>query len=215
MSATQLDATSNIPGTFAYSPPVGTVLGAGTHSLAVIFTPTDTTDFTTASADTTIVVAQAMLTIAWPDPAGIGYGMALSATQLDATVSVPGTFAYTPASGTVLGAGTHTLSATFTPTDATDYATATAGVTIVVAQAAPTIIWASPAGIVFGTARSSAQLDATASVAGGFSYSPAAGDIPGAGVQTLSVTFTPVEQQGLLVGQGDDDDPRGQNDADR
>ncbi len=195
LSATQLDATSNIPGTFAYSPPVGTVLGAGTHSLAVIFTPTDTTDFTTASADTTIVVAQAMLTIAWPDPAGIGYGMALSATQLDATASVPGTFAYTPASGTVLGAGTHTLSATFTPTDATDYATATAGVTIVVAQAAPTIIWASPAGIVFGTALSSAQLDATASVAGGFSYSPAAGDIPGAGVQTLSVTFTPVDSR--------------------
>ena len=38
-------------------------------------------------------------------PAAITYGTALGATQLDATASVAGTFAYTPASGTVLEAG--------------------------------------------------------------------------------------------------------------
>jgi hypothetical protein len=59
--------------------------------------------------------------ITWATPAAITYGTALSATQLDATASVPGTFAYTPPSGTVLAAGTQTLSATFTPSDATDY----------------------------------------------------------------------------------------------
>jgi large repetitive protein len=45
---------------------------------------------------------------------------------------VPGTFVYSPAAGTVLAAGTQTLSVTFTPNDATDYATATATVTITV-----------------------------------------------------------------------------------
>ena len=50
-----------------------------------------------------------------------------SATQLNATASVPGTFVYTPAAGTVLNAGAaQTLSVTFTPTDAANYTTATA-----------------------------------------------------------------------------------------
>ncbi len=69
------------------------------------FTPTDTTDYKTATADTTIVVAQATPTITWAAPASIVYGTALSATQLDATANVPGTFAYSPAAGTVPGAG--------------------------------------------------------------------------------------------------------------
>jgi Abnormal spindle-like microcephaly-assoc'd, ASPM-SPD-2-Hydin len=71
-------------------------------------------------------------TITWPTPAPITYGTALSATQLDATASVPGTFAYTPAAGTVPPAGTDTLSVTFTPTDTTTYNSATASVSLVV-----------------------------------------------------------------------------------
>src|SRR6185503_12512722 len=56
--------------------------------------------------------------ITWPAPAPIVVGTALSATQLNATTTVAGTFAYTPASGTVLPLGTgQTLSVTFTPTD--------------------------------------------------------------------------------------------------
>ena len=41
-------------------------------------------------------------TITWATPAAITYGTALSATQLNATSSVAGTFVYTPASGTIL-----------------------------------------------------------------------------------------------------------------
>ena len=68
-------------------------------------------------------------TITWATPADITYGTALGATQLNATASVPGTFVYTPAAGTVLNAGAaQTLSVTFTPTDAANYTTATATV---------------------------------------------------------------------------------------
>ena len=38
---------------------------------------------------------------------------------------IPGGFAYTPAAGVILNAGTQTLSVTFTPTDTTDYSYAT------------------------------------------------------------------------------------------
>jgi hypothetical protein len=95
----------------------------------------------------TIDVAKATPAITWPTPAGITYGTALSATQLNATSPVAGTFVYTPA----LGRGAErrdgqTLSVTFTPTDAVNYTTATASVTIDVAKATPTITWATPRG---------------------------------------------------------------------
>ena len=132
--------------------------------------------------------------ITWATPAAITYGTALTAAQLDATASVPGTFAYTPIAGTVLPPGSQTLSVTFTPNDTTDYTTTTATVTLTVNQVKPTITWATPAAITAGTPLGTAQLDATAaSLAGTFLYNPAAGTVLPAGSQTLSVTFTPTD----------------------
>ena len=62
-------------------------------------------------------------------------GTALSTTQLNATVTgVTGTFAYTPAEGTILDAGTQTLSVTFTPANA-NYASSTKTVSLTVTPA--------------------------------------------------------------------------------
>ena len=142
--------------------------------------------------------------ITWATPAAITQGTALSAAQLDATASVPGTFSYSPALGTVLSAGTNTLAATFRPTDTTDYTTATATVSLVVnaapppVQLVPVITWAAPAPIIYGTGLSSQQLNATASyngivVPGAFTYSPAIGTVlqHGPPSAVLSCTFTP------------------------
>ena len=108
---------------------------------------------------------------------------------------MPGKFTYTPAAGTKLDAGDgQTLSVMFTPTDTTDYNKTSDAVTINVAQATPTITWFNPTGISYGTALSGTQLDATASVAGTLTYTPAAGTILNAGNgQTLSVSFTPTD----------------------
>ena len=60
--------------------------------------------------------------ITWATPADIVYGTALSATQLNATADVAGSFIYTPAAGAKLNAGANqTLSVTFTPTDTANY----------------------------------------------------------------------------------------------
>src|SRR5579862_502279 len=157
------------------------------------FTPTDTANYTTATKTVTLTVTQAAPVITWNNPASIVYGTALSATQLDATASVPGTLVYTPAAGSVPAAGTDTLSVTFTPTDTTNYTTATKTVQITVTQAAPVITWSNPANITYGTALSATQLNATASVPCVFVYSPTSGNIPAAGTDTLSVTFTPTD----------------------
>ena len=136
---------------------------------------------------------QATPTVTWATPASIPYGTALSATQLNATASVAGSFVYTPATGAVLSAGTQTLSVTFTPTDATNYATVTSTIQLVVTRVTPTITWAAPAAITYGTALGAMQLNATAGVAGTFVYTPAAGTVLSAGNQTLSTTFTPTD----------------------
>src|SRR5205823_5629947 len=191
--ATQLNATASAPGTLAYTPALGTVLDAGTHALSVTFTPTDAANYAPATATVTITVLKASSTITWPAPADITYGTALSATQLNATASAPGTLAYTPALGTVLDAGSHELMVTFTPTNAANYAPATATVTLTVLKASSTITWPAPADISYGTALSATQLNATASAPGTLAYTPALGTVLDAGTQAVSVTFTPTD----------------------
>ena len=143
-------------------------------------------------ASTSSTSSQAVLQ--WNTPAAISYGTALGSTQLDAAANVQGTFTYSPASGTVLTAGTHTLTATFTPADPSSASQATVTTTITVNKATPTITWASPAAVTVGTALSSTQLNATSNVAGTLVYSPAAGAAMSTpGNQTLSVTFTPTD----------------------
>jgi hypothetical protein len=130
LNATQLNATTNVVGTFVYTPSFGTVLAAGLQTLSVTFLPTNTAIYNTVTTTTSLMVNKATPTITWATPAGITYGTVLSATQLDATASVSGTFAYTPAAGTELAVGSLTLSVTFTPTDTTNYNTATGSVTL-------------------------------------------------------------------------------------
>ena len=132
-------------------------------------------------------------TITWSAPAAIAYGTALSTAQLNAVASVPGAFTYTPAPGTILGAGSTTLSANFTPSDTTKYTAASAAVNLTVTPAKPTITWAAPASVVAGTALSSTQLNAKASVPGSFTYTPAAGTTLTAGTTQLTAAFTPAD----------------------
>ena len=194
LSSNQLNATANVPGTFVYNPPAGTLLGVGnSQTLSVTFTPADTADYSNATNTVTINVQQATPVITWPPPAAISYGTALSSSQLNATANVQGAFVYNPPAGTLLGVGnSQTLSVSFTPSDTTDYSNATAIVTINVLQATPIITWAAPAPITYGTALSSSQLNATANVPGTFVYNPPLYTLLGVGNnQILSVTFTP------------------------
>ncbi len=98
------------------------------------------------------VIFQQAPPITWATPANIVYGTALSATQLDATSTLPGTYVYTPAAGTVLGTGKQTLNVVFTPTDTVDYSTATASVTLTVVPGTPTITITSSANPIFMSA---------------------------------------------------------------
>jgi hypothetical protein len=75
-----------------------------------------------------VTASLATTTVSWSTPTAITYGTALSATQLDAALSyngasVAGGCTYSPGVGTVLAAGTQTLTADCTPTLTSNYST--------------------------------------------------------------------------------------------
>ncbi len=81
-----------------------TLVGVGTCTVTAS-QPGDA-NYTAATAVVrSFTIAQGAAGLAWATPAAITYGTALSATQLNATAAVPGTFAYTPDRGAVLGRG--------------------------------------------------------------------------------------------------------------
>ncbi|NBW96213.1 MAG: hypothetical protein EBR28_05685, partial [Planctomycetia bacterium] len=114
---------AGISGT-TYGPSATAPTNAGSYAVTAALSGSNFS----GSATQTFTIAKATPAITWATPANIAYGTALSATQLNASTSVVGTFAYTPASGTVLGAGPRTLQAVFTPTDTANYATVAASV---------------------------------------------------------------------------------------
>ena len=127
--------------------------------------------------------------INWPIPAAITYGEPLSATQLDAKSTVAGTFTYSPAAGTVLGAGTQTLSANFTPTDTTDYTTpATTTVRLTVNPAPVTATAGGYSGIYDGSTHALSVCHVTGAYTGSLtcSNSPAGSVGPGVGSGTVT-----------------------------
>jgi len=193
LSAAQLNAKTEVPGVFAYTPAAEHVLPPGVQTLTVYFTPADPSKYTVNQATVSLNVTKAKPVITWPSPDPIVYGTPLGDNELKATASVPGSFAYAPGQGAVLSAGTHMPLATFTPSDSVNYSTAQTPVLLTVTKATPTISWPTPAPISYGAALSETELNATASVPGTFVYSPALGDVPKAGDQTLSVTFFPAD----------------------
>ena len=112
--------------------PMGGMATPGTLT-ATVSSP----NFSNNVTATDSVIFQQAPTVMWATPAPIVYGTALSGTQLDATSALPGSFSYSPAAGTVLTVGQQTLTATFTPSDTTDYTTATATVTLTVIPVTP------------------------------------------------------------------------------
>lgn len=195
LSSTQLNAIADVLGSFVYTPSAGIMLNAGSvQKLYVSFVPTDLVNYESTMDSVLIDVAKVIPTITWTTPADITYGVALSSAQLNATSDAPGNLIYTPSAGTMLNAGSaQKLYVSFVPTDPVNYESKLDSVTINVAKVNPTIIWPTPAGITYGAALSSTQLNATSDAPGNLIYTPSAGTILNAGTQKLYVSFIPTD----------------------
>lgn len=219
LGSAQLDAVatfsgngSTVAGAYSYSPASGAQLGVGRQTLSVTFTPTDATDFTSATQSVTLAVNQANFTVNLAsslNPSTFGTSVIFTTTLPSgatgtvtfndngapiATVPVSGATAILITS--TLIAGSHSITAVYSGDSNFIGATSTT-LTQVVNKATPVITWNNPAPIKYGTALSMTQLDATATFAGSplsggtFIYAPAGGTVLSSGTQRLSVTFTP------------------------
>jgi uncharacterized repeat protein (TIGR03803 family) len=93
---------------------------------------------------------------------------------------------------TILNAGLTIITAT--QNGNTEYdAAPSVSQTLIVDKLDPSISWTNPADIVYGTALSSTELNASTTIAGTFVYTPSIGTQLNVGSQTLSVTFTPTD----------------------
>jgi hypothetical protein len=136
LSSAMLDAHADVPGSFAYDEPPGTIVGTGSGEvLAVVFTPTDSADYITATAATAINVVRATPTISVSAPGGTYSGEpALASVRINVSQgaieesaignleSVAATMAYfqgsnlagqRPSSTPPIAPGTYTVVATF------------------------------------------------------------------------------------------------------
>lgn len=87
-------------------------------------------------------------------------------------------------------AGSYTVVASLSNTN---YQATPVTTTLVINKATPTVTWNNPSSITYGTALSSTQLNATANVAGSFTYTPSSGTTLNAGTNILSVNLTPTD----------------------
>ena len=223
LSATQLDAAAAgiagaaLPGAFVYNPAAGTTLAAGSQVLKTTFTPTDTANYTTATAQVNIQVnAPTASSVAiHASAATITFGQSVMFTAVvtgtdgqpfsggTATFTVDGTgigsATIVNGSGSVTATsvtgGSHHIGVSYTDSSTTQPLTNSTPLTV--NKATPTLAWATPAAITASTALGGTQLDATATgvaanaLAGTFVYTPAAGTLLSVGAHVLSTIFTP------------------------
>ena len=128
-----------------------TFAAAGSYNIVATYVPGTDQEFAGSSSAVTVTTVDLIApTITWAanPQQPIVYGTPLSAVQLTATAADPvtgntvtGTFAYTPAAGYVLHAGTPNLQANFTPdaSESTIYSSNSATESITVTQAALTV----------------------------------------------------------------------------
>jgi len=205
LGAPQLNASAsttyqpNHPGSYAYSPPAGTVLPVGNHTLSVTFTPSNPAAFNSATKSVSLTVTKAPLIIDPDDkvrPPGIanppltarylGLVNGDTAGNLDvpASLSTPAIAASPPSGYVITASGAVDVNYTII---------FFSGTLTITEKEIPSLIWSAPAPLTYGASLGPGQLSVqpTGGVLGTFGYSPPAGTLLNAGIHPIRATFTP------------------------
>ncbi len=166
---------------------------AGTYAISAKFTPNDNVNYSsvTTSTTATLTVKPITPTITWNNTTvTINYGETVSEDRLKASVEDiyrdKGTISYYVDEQPFdiraqLGAGTYNVIAKFSPNDTHNYTAVTtptpATITVHKSASAPTITWNPVTPIVFGTALSNAQLNASSEAPGTITYTENGNDV--------------------------------------
>lgn len=189
LSATQLNASTPIAGTFTYSPVSGTILNTGSNLLSTTFTPSDASNYNNATATVTLVVIPASATMTLSNLIQTYDGTPKPVTVITSPSNLSGVnITYNGSSTVPTNAGTYPVVATLTNAN---YTAPTVSGTLTINKANSILSWATPLAISFGTPLSSIQLNATSNTSGSFSYNYPIGTLLPIGNTALIATFTP------------------------
>ena len=146
-----------------FSGATATIAGAGSSTITATFTPTDTTNYNTTSVTATLSVSQSTPTFTWSNvSATYGDANASITAPTVATTAATGTWAYASATTSVVAissgqfdfgnAGTSVITATFTPSNTTNYVSGgTVTMTVTVAKANQTALSITSTSGTYGT----------------------------------------------------------------
>ena len=199
LDASALNCTShlNIPGTYTYEPTFGTALTEGEYTLNVKFEPEDTRNYLSATASMPYRVRPKKIPqLHYPQPPSIVHPFPLNKLQLNASVRGGGYFRgsweYNPPFGTILPAGTHTITATFIPDRPTVRVTSIS-VQLEVEQGMSRLVWNTPAPLIEGQGLYDDSLNCFCSnlKGGKFSYKPPKGTVLPVGKHRLRCHYKP------------------------
>lgn len=202
----QLNAHSDIDGTFKYEPDFGETLLGGQHTLKVYFTPNNTESYSTVTSSVQINVNKVLsnnpqYSLIWNTPNPITYGDLLSNIQLNAKTfyryhEVYGKYIYVPNTDAKLSGGTHNLNVAFIPDASNNFDNLTHSVQLEVNKKNPTIIWPEIGEFYYGTPLSENELNAYVSdnITGTFIYNYNIGYELGIGSHTLIASFIPDDE---------------------
>lgn len=207
-TGTYTDASTNdITSTVTWSSSntsIATINGVGLASAVAPGTSTITAEQASIRGSTTLTVTKAdqYITFSSASPTNATFSGPTYTVAATATSGLPVSFSIGPAATSVcsisgltvsfVGVGTCVIVANQAG-NANFSAAPQVQQSFPVAKATPEITWANPGPITYGTALSSTQLNATASVPGSLSYTPPAETILNGGPNQLSVTFTPTD----------------------
>ena len=182
-----------------------TVSGLATGASSIVTVSTTRTGYTNGSAPITgLAMAAPVISSAVTAGGAVssvfaGYTITGSntPTSFNAT-GLPAGLSVNPSTGEISGTPEAAGIFTVTISAANAATTGSATLTITIAKATPVITWATPASVVYGTALSATQLNATAakgaaSIPGVFTYSTGIGTILPVGANSLSVDFVPAD----------------------
>lgn len=133
-------------GDFAYFPPIGSVLDAGTHNIQVRFRPTLGDKYAPSETLVQLVVLKGRAEISWQPKCKmvIPYGEPVSEDMLCAHSDASGIITYNPPQGTILDAGMYSLTATIVPLNPGNFDPSSVEVPLQITRHTPMLLWELP-----------------------------------------------------------------------
>jgi hypothetical protein len=193
------NAVTNASGVASLSGVSLTGINAGSYPTGVGASFAGDTVYLTSSGSNSLTVSKANQTITFGALANKTFGdpdftvSATASSTLTVAFAASGNCTVSGTTVHITGAGSCTITASQTGNGNYNAATPVPQ-SFNIAKATPTITWANPADITYGTALGATQLNATASVPGSFVYTPASGAVLNAGNgQNLHADFTPTD----------------------